>query len=415
MAKNLEVKNLKISFRTNNGKVQAVRDISFDLERGKTLAIVGESGSGKSVTSRAIMGILAPNAIIEGGEIVYDGKDLLKITEDEMYKIRGDKIAMIFQDPLSSLNPIMRIGRQITEAMLLKNKVSRREARVEFNNMLARMRKNMTAADPANEAEIKSMIATFDKFCIQANHLEQAYNAATSSARTLIEDIEDFLFRTSKNQKMDVKAKVKSYAAHAKAIKEPFFTTKYADKLSGSAENLLKALGKYQKSQEGIPAELRTAVENLEALLREMLQQERPNFFRIGFYSLHNPNENLAGQDIAALNEKCLAFLDEKFMNQFHVAQTRGIRYSAEQSLEKKKAVLAKLADAAEYFNGEFAESAAIKYARALAKDVEDSIDRMEIVKDNNAYTFRVGLESSITKYFAAVRNNPREEARFAR
>ena len=73
MAKNLEVKNLKISFRTNNGKVQAVRDISFDLERGKTLAIVGESGSGKSVTSRAIMGILAPNAIIEGGEIVYDG------------------------------------------------------------------------------------------------------------------------------------------------------------------------------------------------------------------------------------------------------------------------------------------------------------------------------------------------------
>ena len=97
--KTLEVKNLKISFRTNNGKVQAVRDISFDLERGRTLAIVGESGSGKSVTSKAIMGILAGNSIIEGGEIIYDGKDLLKIDEEEMYKIRGDKIAMIFQDP----------------------------------------------------------------------------------------------------------------------------------------------------------------------------------------------------------------------------------------------------------------------------------------------------------------------------
>ena len=133
--KNLEVKNLRISFRTNNGKVQAVRDISFDLERGRTLAIVGESGSGKSVTSRAIMGILAGNAIIEGGEIIFDGKDLLKIEEDEMYKIRGDKIAMIFQDPLSSLNPIVKIGKQITEAMLLKNKANRKEGRVTFNKI----------------------------------------------------------------------------------------------------------------------------------------------------------------------------------------------------------------------------------------------------------------------------------------
>ena len=103
MDKILEVKNLKVSFRTQGGTVKAVRDISFDLERGKTLAIVGESGSGKSVTSKAILGILAGNSIIEGGEILYDGKDLLSITEDEMYKIRGDKISMIFQDPLSSL------------------------------------------------------------------------------------------------------------------------------------------------------------------------------------------------------------------------------------------------------------------------------------------------------------------------
>ena len=415
MAKNLEVKNLKISFRTNNGKVQAVRDISFDLERGKTLAIVGESGSGKSVTSRAIMGILAPNAIIDGGEIVYDGKDLLKITEDEMYKIRGDKIAMIFQDPLSSLNPIMRIGKQITEAMLLKNKASRREARAEFNSMLARMQKNMIAADPDNEAEIKNMISTFNKFCIQANHLEQAYNAASAAARTLIEDIEDFQFRTSKNQKMDVKVKVKGYASHAKSIKEPFFASRYSEKLADTADRLLQTLGEYQKGQAGIPESLRNAVQALEDLLREMVEQERPNFFCIGFYSMHHGDENLAAQDIAELNKKCQAYLNEKFMNSFHVAQTKGVAYSAQKALEKKVDVLGKLAEAAEYFQGEYTEAAAIKYARALANDVEASIDRMEIVKDNNAYTFRVGLESSISKYFAAVRNNPREEARFAR
>ncbi len=125
----LEVKNLQVSFRTAAGRVQAVRDITFSLEKGKTLAIVGESGSGKSVTSRAIMGILAGNAAVEGGEIRYDGKDLLKLTEKQLCNIRGDKIAMIFQDPLSSLNPIVKIGKQITEAMRLKKKMSPAQAK----------------------------------------------------------------------------------------------------------------------------------------------------------------------------------------------------------------------------------------------------------------------------------------------
>ena len=116
MEKKLQVKNLRISFRTSNGKVQAVRDISFDLAKGETLAIVGESGSGKSVTSKAILGIQAGNAITESGEIIYDGKDLLKITEEEFHKIRGDKIAMIFQDPMSSLNPIVPLATPGTAA-----------------------------------------------------------------------------------------------------------------------------------------------------------------------------------------------------------------------------------------------------------------------------------------------------------
>ena len=118
----LEVKDLRVSFRTDGGNVQAVRDISFQVQRGRTLAIVGESGSGKSVTSKAIMGILAGNAVVESGQILYGGKDLLTLKEGEMCRIRGDQIAMIFQDPLSSLNPIMKIGKQITEAMLLRNR-----------------------------------------------------------------------------------------------------------------------------------------------------------------------------------------------------------------------------------------------------------------------------------------------------
>ena len=117
----IEVKNLTISFKTDHGIVHAVRNISFDLFKNETLCIVGESGSGKSVTSKAIMGILAANAIIEGGNIYYRGEDLLQVAEEEFYKIRGHKIGMIFQDPLSSLNPIVRIGKQITEATLINS------------------------------------------------------------------------------------------------------------------------------------------------------------------------------------------------------------------------------------------------------------------------------------------------------
>ena len=117
----LSVNNLVINFKTDNGLVKAVRDVSFDLYRGETLCIVGESGSGKSVTSKTIMGILSNNAIIAGGNIIYRGENLLEVSEEEFYKIRGHKIGMIFQDPLSSLNPIVRIGKQITEATLINS------------------------------------------------------------------------------------------------------------------------------------------------------------------------------------------------------------------------------------------------------------------------------------------------------
>jgi len=174
MDKILEVKNLKIAFRTNSGALKAVRDISFDLERGRTLAIVGESGSGKSVTSRAIMGILAGNAIVEGGEIFYDGKDLMQISEEEMYHLRGDKISMIFQDPLSALNPIVKIGKQITEAMLLKNKASRRDARREFKKMLGMLKGQMIAVmGEGQKARVDELTKSFEKAYLAGGELDE--------------------------------------------------------------------------------------------------------------------------------------------------------------------------------------------------------------------------------------------------
>jgi len=115
----LSVRNLAISFKTDEGYVRAVRGVSFDLYRGETLCIVGESGSGKSVTNKTVMGILPNSSHIDSGSVIYQGEDLTKIAEDEFHRIRGTKIGMIFQDPLSSLNPIMRIGKQITEVMII--------------------------------------------------------------------------------------------------------------------------------------------------------------------------------------------------------------------------------------------------------------------------------------------------------
>lgn len=116
----LEVKDLAISFKTQYGILHAIRGVSFDLNKGETLAIVGESGSGKSVSAKAILGLLAGNSIYEGGEINYDGHDLMQVNEEAMHKIRGTKISMIFQDPMSSLNPIKTVGQQIAEALIYK-------------------------------------------------------------------------------------------------------------------------------------------------------------------------------------------------------------------------------------------------------------------------------------------------------
>ncbi|AHY46053.1 oligopeptide/dipeptide ABC transporter, ATP-binding protein, C-terminal domain [Rubrobacter radiotolerans] len=113
----LSVRNLEVSFQTYAGEVQAVRDVSFELAPGETLAVVGESGSGKSVAAKSLMGLLPDNARVKSGEAMFEGHDLLKMSERRMQGIRGSRISMVFQDPMTSLDPTMRIGRQLTEGI----------------------------------------------------------------------------------------------------------------------------------------------------------------------------------------------------------------------------------------------------------------------------------------------------------
>lgn len=141
MDKVLEVKNLAVSFKTFFGEVEAVRDISFDVGKRETVAIVGESGCGKSVTANSIMQLLPmPPAFFKGGEILFNGQDLLKKTDKEMQAIRGDQISMVFQDPMTSLNPTMRIGKQIVEGLVHHQKLSNADAKkkaIEMLNLVA--------------------------------------------------------------------------------------------------------------------------------------------------------------------------------------------------------------------------------------------------------------------------------------
>jgi len=140
----LEVKNLSIAFKTSSGLRQAVRNMSFTIQPGEILGLVGESGSGKTITSLGVIGLLPPNAVVTGGEVLVDGIDLLKLSPPELRKLRGRHIAMIFQDPMASLDPIFTCGAQIVEAILLHEKIGEAAARDKARSLL----KNVRISDP---------------------------------------------------------------------------------------------------------------------------------------------------------------------------------------------------------------------------------------------------------------------------
>ena len=432
----LSVNNLRMSFRTDAGKVQAVRDISFDLYKGETLAIVGESGSGKSVTSKAIMGISAVNSIHEGGEILYDGQDLMRIPEEEMHKLRGDKIAMIFQDPLSSLNPIMRIGKQITEAMLLKNKANRKEGREAFNKKLEAMssvmKKAMNSEGNAElDKKIDEYIKTFDNFNICANKLQNSYNLSYTSAQELIAVIEDFLFLAEKKQKMDVVATVTLAHRKLAAIEDKYFASKYFEVIKNLLADLESAK-RVEKAKVSVVDTVKNVVtmkttkklaseETVEVLAKikgvaeEMLAQPQYNFFRIGYYVYKKPDEDLSAMPADEANEIALKFLQEDFMLSFIDFEKAAVKYSMNESYNNKLVAIEALQKAIDFFSaGSFTQQDAMALCKEVNASVRASIDPLAVIKDNIAYTFGEALKREVEKYFFYIKNNAKEEERFA-
>ena len=384
MKKKLSVNNLVISFRTPAGKVQAVRDISFDLKEGETLAVVGESGSGKSVTSKAILGILAGNSIVEGGSILYDGMDLLKITEEEFYPIRGDKIAMIFQDPLSSLNPIMRIGDQLTEAMLLKGKARQRSCREAFNSMLARLSEEMVTV--TGDVSLKQMCADFDKFEFKHIELEQEYNKAKESAIEVLDEIADVLFYIEKDAFVGQEDTIREIIRLASLTSNPYVVKEEFEKL----KQHLRKLGKASRS------ETAQILKEIQKIVERAVQRETPDFFSMGYYLTFSKKE-LPDMPIEELNAYLKKYMDENYMNRFKEYVEEALRHSAKVHMQLKQEAVRVIEENRHVFDGETVDKkACLQAADVMIRAVEKSIDKLEIHKDGVAYTFGSSLRAAI-------------------
>ncbi len=421
----LSVNNLKISFRTADGNVQAVRDISFNLYKGETLAVVGESGSGKSVTNRAIMGILAGNAIKEGGEILYDGRDLMKISEEEFHRLRGDKIAMIFQDPMSSLNPIMRVGKQLTEAMILKGRRNRKESRADFNFLLKKVNEKMDEAqgNPDKESVLrhKKLCADFDKFEYKHLELENTYNRAKQAAEDALENIEDMLFRIEKNSFERIRGDIEEILLNVKRAENPYVT---GENTAKTEETILKIREKlklpflvkatsffsklFGKNKENAGnadyGEVKGLLTALHEILSEAVKNPMPNFFAMGYY-LTFSNKPLPALEVPELNAFLRKYLDENFMLDFIEEAKRGVKYSHEQSVKAKERALAVIGTQKKIFDNEtFIEKTCNAAAKSMTIAVKEGIDPFEVVKNPLSYTFGSSLKSAINEYFGAIK-----------
>lgn len=429
MENKLSVRDLTISFRTTNGKVQAVRGISFDLAKGETLSIVGESGSGKSVTSKAILGILAGNAIIEGGEIIYDGRDLLKISEDEFHKIRGDKIAMIFQDPMSSLNPIVKIGKQLTEAMILKGKARQKESRTTFNSCLKLLNQEMIEAIAANDQakaeELTRKCQDFNKFEICHIKHESIYNDRRDAALEAVDLIEELTFEMGKNSVKDASYRIK----HAAKLADMSVGEYVVDDEAGRLGEITKSLVSLA-SDAGKPGyDFGNAISllgELHEILARATAKEQPNFFAMGYYlTFGTAKENgettgggaaLPKMPIDELNRFMRKELDDGFMLAFIEDAKKGIMHSAERAYANREKALSVLRDKRAVFTEEKLDhEKCVAAHKEMADAVAASIDHLAIVKDSLSYTFSSGLKSELDVYFHAHTHNKAEQAKHDR
>lgn len=394
MDKKLEVRDLRISFRTNSGTVKAVRDISFDLTRGETLAIVGESGSGKSVTAKAILGILAGNSIVEGGEIIYDGRDLLKITEEEFNDLRGSHISMIYQDPLSSLDPIMKIGPQMTEATLINGKAAQKRGKKEFAAKCKQLDAAMKAAGiDASRADADMKL--LQELLPAASKRRNAYNTAWEYADSAVFSCNQLRTALRKQDEKLIKEEMGFLKERVNAAKCPCLVSEETAALA-----------------DALPERL----DELEARLMAATAHAAPDFTALCAVEQSHAAPEFDPERAEEWNAALRAEADALVLDALREDIGKALVQSWEKYLPLKRAALECVRGYQELFAQEKLDGKACRAAiRKMSEAVAASIDPLPITRSAAVCTFASTMEHAIETYLRGVTGNVKEQRRFER
>jgi oligopeptide/dipeptide ABC transporter ATP-binding protein len=401
----LNAKNVKVSFKTPAGRVHAVRGIDFDLYKGETLAIVGESGSGKSVTSKAILGILADNADIESGEIIFDGQDLLRIGEKEFGDIRGEKISMIFQDPLSSLNPIVKIGKQMTESVIIKGEQKQYNAKKEMAQKLKDLAKYMTGEDGAT-----AMLSKFGTFVKAQYKLENSYHFSRSEVEYCVEDVKKLLIRVGANAFEYVVRDLKRIERQAKLTFNNYLVKNKQSEVLTLISELLASVnkGKIEDTKSAI-----SKLERLQVIFEKTLKRAIPNFFAMAYYNCY-AGQPLPEMDTKDLNIFLQDYLDKEFLNAFKQSVKNALIKSHNETIANKQIFVDRidqlLSDITDTNHGRKLTLVTIKQVTEL---VENCIDKLSNRRDSYTYAFRDSFRHAFDHYYTSNKSNKKEQSRY--
>lgn len=396
MNQKLEVRDLQISFRTQNGTLKAVRGIDFTMEKGETLAIVGESGSGKSVTAKAILGILSRNSIVENGEIIYEGRDLLKLTQNEFDELRGNRISMIYQDPLSSLDPIMRIGKQMTEAALVNGKINRKRSKRMFQEKISALRKAMEAAG-IEETIVLKVTKELSELIPAACVHRTAYARAKEYAEAAIFSCDQLLVAVRKGDEELIKEE------------QGYLTERLA-----KAENqlLLPDEGQLKK----LAGELPETAAKIKDLLIKSVEREEIDYLALAYAESVGQVPEKNADDMGDWNERLHSKAWQNTYEEINSAVFRALDHSNESFREKRQAARKLTEQYLPLFEKEEIDIKACKKAvNEMNKAVNESINPLNVTKTASATTFASTMKHSIERYAAGVPGNRKEERRVKR